>query len=83
MLEWAIGTVTKRAYDELAPAIDRVWHDEIASIARDLRGWLDQLVQGRQGVAARALRVCVRSASNDLDRDPRSVPDPARVDGAF
>ena len=42
MLEWAIGEVTKQAYDDLAPAIDRVWKDEVDGLRRDLRLWLDQ-----------------------------------------
>ncbi len=41
-LDWAITEVTKRAYDDLAPAIDRVWRDEIDGLRRDLRLWLDQ-----------------------------------------
>jgi ATP-dependent helicase/nuclease subunit B len=43
-LEWAIGSVTKAAYDKLAPAIERVWKDEIAGIRRDLRIWFDEMV---------------------------------------
>jgi hypothetical protein len=82
MLEWAIGTVTEHAYDELAPAIDRVWHDEIASIARDLRGWLDQLV--RDGREWRPERFEFAFGLRDRGaRDPRSVPDPARVAERF
>ncbi len=42
LLEWAIGEVTRQAYDDLAPAIDRVWKDEIDGLRRDLRLWLDQ-----------------------------------------
>ncbi len=41
-LDWAITEVTKQAYDDLAPAIDRVWKDELDGLRRDLRLWLDQ-----------------------------------------
>ena len=40
MLEEAIASVAGEYRERLAPAIDRVWHEEIAVIARDLRGWL-------------------------------------------
>jgi len=29
--------------DQLAPAVDRVWTDALASVRRDLHGWFDQL----------------------------------------
>ncbi len=43
-LEWAITAITTKAYDDLAPAIDRVWHDEIAGLRRDLYLWFDEMV---------------------------------------
>jgi hypothetical protein len=82
MLDWAIAIVAKQAYDDLAPAIDRVWHDELASIARDLRGWLDELV--RDGREWRPERFeFAFGLPGDLNRDPRSIADPALVDGRF
>ena len=32
-------------YERLAPAIDRVWRDEIAAIRTDLRVWVDRLAK--------------------------------------
>jgi CRISPR/Cas system-associated exonuclease Cas4 (RecB family) len=82
MLDWAIADVSKQAYDDLAPAIDRVWYDELASIARDLRGWLDGVV--RDGGEWRPERFeFAFGLPGDLDRDPRSVTEPALVDGRF
>ena len=82
MLDWAIGTVSKKAYDDLAPAIDRVWYDELESIARDLREWLKRLVDdGKEWMPERF--EFAFGLPGDPDRDPRSVPDPARVDGRF
>lgn len=43
-LDWAITAVTTTAYDDLAPAIDRVWNDEVDSLRRDLRLWFDEMV---------------------------------------
>ena len=45
VLDAAAGRVAARAYDELAPAVDRVWNDAIASIRRDLHGWLHVLAR--------------------------------------
>ncbi len=82
MLDWAIGTVSKKAYDDLAPAIDRVWYDELASIARDLRGWLEGVA--RDGREWRPERFEFSfGLPGDLNRDPRSVPEPAHVNGRF
>jgi ATP-dependent helicase/nuclease subunit B len=39
-LEDVLGAVAARHADTLAPAIDRVWHDSIATIRADLREWL-------------------------------------------
>jgi RecB family exonuclease len=82
MLEWAIARVSQQAKDDLAPAIDRVWTDELASIARDLRGWLDNLV--RDGAEWKPeLFEFAFGLPGDLERDPRSVNGPAHVDGRF
>jgi CRISPR/Cas system-associated exonuclease Cas4 (RecB family) len=39
-LESALDRVAARFRDDLAPAIDRVWEDAVASIRADLREWL-------------------------------------------
>lgn len=82
MLDWAIATVEKQAYDDLAPAIDRVWRDELAGIGRDLRGWLEGLA--RDGERWRPERFELAfGLPGDHDRDPRSFPEPAHVDRRF
>jgi CRISPR/Cas system-associated exonuclease Cas4 (RecB family) len=45
VLETVIEAVAERAHDELAPAVERVWSDEIASIRRDLGAWLHHLAR--------------------------------------
>ncbi|HZO15270.1 MAG TPA: PD-(D/E)XK nuclease family protein [Polyangiaceae bacterium] len=82
MLEWAIATVSKQARDDLAPAIDRVWNDELASIARDLRAWLDGVARDGEQWTPERFEFAFGLAG-DLDRDPRSVAEPALVDGRF
>ncbi len=49
MLEWAVKEVDDEAREQLAPAIERVWRDEIAAMTRDLKIWLECLaVEGAE-----------------------------------
>ena len=82
MLDWAIGRVSRQAKDDLAPAIDRVWDDELESIARDLRGWLEHLVEDGQEWKPELFEFAF-GLPGDLERDPRSVNEPAAIDGRF
>jgi RecB family exonuclease len=45
VLEQTVADVTAREHDELAPAVERVWADEVASIRRDLVAWLQYLAR--------------------------------------
>jgi CRISPR/Cas system-associated exonuclease Cas4 (RecB family) len=45
VLDATIDEVAAREHDELAPAVERVWADEIAAMGRDLRAWLRHLAQ--------------------------------------
>ena len=45
VLEQTLEEVTAREHEKLAPAVERVWTDEVASIRRDLVAWLDYLVR--------------------------------------
>jgi ATP-dependent helicase/nuclease subunit B len=74
--------------EQLAPAIDRVWRDEIGELRRDLGIWVQKLVDAGPwqpayfefsfGLGAGG----ARASSDDL-RDPRSLPDPILIDGRF
>ena len=82
MLDWAITRVSETAKEKLAPAIDRVWRDELASIARDLRGWLDGVVRDDAEWRPERFEFAF-GLPGDLERDPRSLPQPAHIDGRF
>jgi ATP-dependent helicase/nuclease subunit B len=43
VLDHTVEEVAVREHDELAPAVERIWVDEIASIRRDLMAWLRYL----------------------------------------
>lgn len=45
VLDATLEVVAGRYHDELAPAVERLWHDEIAAIRADLRGWLARVAE--------------------------------------
>ena len=88
-VEDAIGVleeVRTRVADEyretLAPAIERVWREEMEAIGRDLRGWLRRVADEGGGWVPRHFELAFGLA-RDAEHDPRSVRDPVRIDGRF
>ena len=45
VLDHTLNTVAEEYREQLAPAIDRVWRDEVESIRGDLRGWLQHVAE--------------------------------------
>ena len=80
-LDWVIADVSRSAADKLAPAIDRVWVDEIASIRRDLLLWVEKLPLDTEWVPERF--EFAFGLPPDEARDPSSVQEPSIVDGRF
>jgi ATP-dependent helicase/nuclease subunit B len=80
-LNAVIARVAERTYDQLAPAVDRVWNDEVASIRRDLRGWLHYLA--RDGMEWRPRYFEFGFGSVPGERDPGSVRDEVVLDTGF
>jgi ATP-dependent helicase/nuclease subunit B len=75
-----LARVSERYRDELVPAIERVWTDEIADIQRDLGIWVRRLADETTWIPeyfefAFGLPLA--------GRDPRSLHDPVLVDGRF
>ena len=79
-LDRAVATVGATYEEELAPAITRVWNDELAAIARDLRGWVRQLAETSADWIPRYFELAF-GLPGDPDRDPHSVPAPVSIDG--
>jgi CRISPR/Cas system-associated exonuclease Cas4 (RecB family) len=67
--------------EALAPAVERVWEDEMASIARDLHAWLEYLAAD----GAEWMPVHFEFAFGNVpgERDPASRKEPVVVDGGF
>jgi CRISPR/Cas system-associated exonuclease Cas4 (RecB family) len=82
VLDWAVAHVTTKAYDDLAPAIDRVWKDEIAGLTRDLRVWLERLARDGQRWVPERFELAF-GLPPDINRDPASTREPARVGPGF
>jgi RecB family exonuclease len=80
VLDTIVARVAGAYHERLAPAIERVWRDEIADIARDLRVWARRLSPAGDWLPE---YFEFSFGLSDEGRDPRSVPDPALVDGRF
>ena len=83
VVDRVLGEVAEQYREELAPAIPRVWRDEIAALGRDLRVWVRRLPRHDGWIPAYfeysfGLRDHTREG-----RDPRSVNDPVAIDGRF
>jgi CRISPR/Cas system-associated exonuclease Cas4 (RecB family) len=80
-LDAVIDTAAERAHDELAPAVERVWVDEIASIRRDLHGWLHHLAQDGEEWHPRFFEFGFGKVPGE--RDAHSVQEDVVIDGGF
>ena len=87
-LDQVITAVADQYEEDLAPAIDRVWRDEIADITRDLRVWVRRMAAESAGDAdpnrwQPEYFELAFGLPKDEGRDPASVPEPVLVDGRF
>ncbi len=85
-LDAVVKVIADEQYELLAPAIDRVWHDEIDAIRRDLRLWVDEIA--RAGGEWVPLRFEWAFGYGDggalaVGRDPESRREPVVIDGRF
>jgi CRISPR/Cas system-associated exonuclease Cas4 (RecB family) len=82
VLEESIATIADEYRERLAPAIERVWQEEIAVIARDLRGWLRRTTEDEGGWIPRYFELSFGLPLAE-ERDPRSRRDVVLIDGRF
>ena len=85
-LDRVIAEVAARYEEDLAPAIDRVWRDEISDIGRDLRVWVRRMAAApadHAGWVPAYFEFAFGLPGDDNERDPASVPDPVLIDGRF
>jgi len=79
-LDQVLDTVAADYEEALAPAIPRVWRDEIAELRRDLGIWVQKLVDETEWIPE---YFEFSFGLNDDGRDPRSLKDPVTVGGQF
>lgn len=79
-VEAVLDRVAAAYAETLAPAIERVWQDEISELRRDLAIWVQKLADDH---VWRPAYFEFSFGLNDEGRDPRSVPNPVIVDGRF
>ena len=77
-LDARIETVAGRMFDELAPAIERVWLDSVALIRADLREWLRRMSEERRWVPHRF--ELSFGLPGEGGRDPASQTEPVSLD---
>jgi ATP-dependent helicase/nuclease subunit B len=77
-LDRVLDRVAERYRDELAPAIERVWVDGVASIRADLREWLRRMAEDVEWTPRRF--ELAFGLAQKLGRDPASVDAPVALD---
>jgi CRISPR/Cas system-associated exonuclease Cas4 (RecB family) len=75
-----VRAVATRYHEQLAPAIERVWQDEIADIAKDLRVWVRRLPDSGEWMPS---YFEYSFGLSDEGRDPSSRAEPVLIDGRF
>ncbi len=79
VLDDVLDGVAERHREELAPAIDRVWQDGVASLRADLREWLRRTSEDDSGFVPWRFELAF-GLPGRRDRDPNSVDDPVPLD---
>ena len=79
-LDQVMRAVAARYHEQLAPAIERVWRDEIADITQDLRVWARRLPDAGAWLPT---YFEYSFGLTDEGRDPDSRIEPVVVDGRF
>jgi ATP-dependent helicase/nuclease subunit B len=80
-LDETLARIAAEYYERLAPAIDRVWQDEVAGMRTDLRVWVDQLMTNTGWEPW--LFEFAFGLPGQPGHDPGSKPDPVTINGRF
>ena len=80
-LDRVLVRIAAKYEEQLAPAIERVWRDEIQDISRDLHVWVRRLAQ-EDGWTPEYFEYAFGLPDDD-GRDPASRDEPVLVDGRF
>jgi CRISPR/Cas system-associated exonuclease Cas4 (RecB family) len=81
LLDDAIARAAAEYAEKLAPALERVWRDEVAALATDLHVWVDDLLHDRTWEPWRF--EFAFGLPRDDGHDAHSLADPVTIDGRF
>src|SRR5262249_23707286 len=82
-LERVLVRVAGEYQEALAPAIERVWEDEIEELRRDLTIWVQRMVDAPESDAWRPKYFEFSFGLSDAGRDPRSLRDPIVLEDGY
>ena len=82
LLDSILNQVAGQYKEDLAPAIERVWEDEVEDLRRDLSIWVQRMAAEREWLPEYFEWSFGLSEHNE-GRDPRSLNDPVTLDGRF
>ena len=82
VLDATLNRVAAAYHETLAPAIERVWQDEVESIRSDLKGWVHHVAE-EAGEWIPLLAEFGFGLAPGHGRDPESVHDPVTLDGTW
>jgi hypothetical protein len=82
MMESILETAAARYRDDLAPAIERVWEDGVASIRADLREWLRRAADDDSGFVPWRFELSFGLPGRP-EQDPGSHSDPVALDAGL
>lgn len=82
VLHAVVDEIAAKWEEELAPAIPRVWSDEVTLIRTDLRLWLREIAAETDQWIAESCELAF-GLPHSPDYDESSVREPVRVDGDF
>ena len=82
VLDMTLDRIAAGYYENLAPAIDRVWADEVEAMRTDLKGWVRH-VADEEGMWIPMLAEFGFGFRGGDGRDPASVPEPVTLDGKW
>jgi RecB family exonuclease len=72
VIEKLLADTAADYHEQYAPAIERVWRDEVESVRADLRGWLTQLSEAPDGYIPHLIEFAF-GIPGDADNDPAST----------
>lgn len=82
LLEQTVERVTASKEDELAPAIPRVWEDQIAELRTDVREWFRRLTL-QEEFRPEFFELAFGLPDHGEERDPRSQNEPVAIDAGL